>query len=384
MFREIYEPERGQRVPVRVWARSLDHGSVRQLQHIASQPYVALHVAAMADAHVAYGVAVGTVFATEYEIIPGALGGDLGCGMSAVRTNVAADRLDHKTRERIVATLGRAIPAGKHVHRGVGTHVPDELFDDALSTSALEHTRVALVRRQLGTLGGGNDFIELDRDPEGNVWALVHSGSRGLGGAIAEHHARVVGDQDVLGALATRALACAAYVADLGWALAFARENRRRLLLSTLETIAEELSVSLEYDEDIDVHHNYVAEETWFGRSLFVHRKGAVAASSGSLALVPGSMGTATYLVRGRGNEASFGSCSHGAGRIMTRAEARARIRPHKLARSMGDVVYPKHLERSLVEEAPAAYRDIGEVIEDQADLVDRHLRLLPLAVLKG
>ncbi len=368
-----------------VWARDVERGTVAQLVRIASQPYVVSHVAAMADAHVAHGVAVGTVFATEDAVVPGALGGDLGCGMSAVRTNLSASRLDRRARERLVDALVRAIPAGRMLHRGRGLELPDALREPALSTNALSHTRDAIGGRHLGTLGGGNHFVEIDRDAEDHVWVLVHSGSRGLGGAIAEHHAGVLGSEaHALSSLDTRTPQGAAYLDDLAWALVFARENRKRLMLAALEVVADCMRASLEYDEEVDVHHNYVARETWQDQSLLVHRKGAVAAPEGALALVPGSMGTATYLVRGLGCALSFGSCSHGAGRVMSRKEARASIRPHKLVRSMGDVAFPKHLERELVEEAPAAYRDIGEVLDDQTDLVTRQVRLEPMAVLKG
>jgi tRNA-splicing ligase RtcB len=151
-----------------------------------------------------------------------------------------------------------------------------------------------------------------------------------------------------------------------------------------LEVLADVLREEVRAEQVLDVHHNFVAREHWFGRELLVHRKGAVAVPSGSLALVPGSMGTASYVVEGLGNEASFGSCSHGAGRVMSRTEARAAIRPKAFASAMGRIVYPEHLGRALVEEAPAAYRDIGEVIRDQEDLVVRRERLEPLAVLKG
>ncbi|WP_394825420.1 RtcB family protein [Pendulispora albinea] len=395
MSRIVFEPERGQRVPVRIWARALGEATLRQLQHIASQPYVVEHVAAMADAHVAEGVAVGTVFATEHTVVPRALGGDLGCGMSAVRLGARSDSLDRRALERVITQLGKAIPTGDSTHRGRGVPVPDPLLAEPLSTRALEHTREALTRRHLGTLGGGNHFLELERDPEGYLWVLVHSGSRGLGAAIAAHHARAAeavppatDEASARGALAgldTRTEHGAAYLRDLTWALAFARANRAALLARALDVLSDTSHASHGAGEPlVDIHHNFVARERWFGRELLVHRKGAVSVPSGTMALIPGSMGTASYIVEGLGHEAAFGSCSHGAGRVMSRKEARARIRAPAFARSMRRVVYPKHLEAGLVEEAPAAYRDIVEVLDDQGDLVRRVLRLEPVAVLKG
>jgi tRNA-splicing ligase RtcB len=386
MFRVIYEPERGQRVPVRLWARRAAADTVRQLQRLASQPYVVEFVAGMADAHVSEGVAVGSVFATERIVVPGALGGDLGCGMSARRIASDGGGLERRELEAVIAALERAIPAGDATHTGHGVQVPDDLLTPPLSTSSLEHTREALSRRHLGTLGGGNHFIELDRDADGGLWLLVHSGSRGLGSAIAHHHAKAAAaaHADDLPGLDVEAAGGAAYVRDLAWALEFARENRRTLEARAVEVIGNVLSTGVVPEEGIDIHHNFVARETWNGRDLLVHRKGAVSIPEGTMALIPGSMGTASYVVEGLGAPDSFGSCSHGAGRVMTRKEARARVRTRALADAMRRVVYPEHLLRQLVEEAPSAYRDITEVLEDQKDLVRRRVRLEPVAVLKG
>lgn len=384
MCRVIFEPDRGQRVPIRVWARTISSDTVRQLQRIASRPYVLEFVAAMADAHVSEGVAVGTVFATERTVVPRALGGDLGCGMSALHVGVDADSLDRRVLGTIVQALGRAIPTGDEVHRGRGVNVPDEVLAPPLSTRSLERTREALAQRHLGTLGGGNHFLELDRDPDGGLWLLVHSGSRGLGAAVAAHHLRIASAEgaDLLAGVDIETERGAAYLSDVAWALDFARTNRDALSTRAMEVIGDFVPVHV--DDRVDIHHNFVARERWFGREVYVHRKGAVAVPMGTRALIPGSMGTASYLVEGLGNEDSFGSCSHGAGRVMSRKEAREAIRPEALKRAMRRVVYPERLSVHLVEEAPGAYRDITEVLEDQEDLVRRRLRLEPVAVFKG
>lgn len=370
MFRTIFED--GQRVPVRIWGRSIADGTIRQLQELASRSYVVGFVAGMADAHVSDGIAVGSVFATENIAVPSALGGDLGCGMSAVPLDVEADRIEG---DALVEGLARAIPVGAATHRGRGVEVPDRLLEQPLSTGSLEHAREALARKHLGTLGGGNHFVEIDRDVDGRAWLLVHSGSRGLGAAIAAHHVRAALD----GALDTNTPAGASYLEDLAWALAFARANRERLIARALEA----MDVGC-VDEPIDIHHNFIARERWLDRDLLVHRKGAVAVPRGRRALIPGSMGTASYVVEGLGCPDAFGSCSHGAGRVMSRKEARAAIRPKALAQAMRRIAYPEHLARQLVEEAPDAYRDIREVLDDQTELVDRRVRLVPVAVLKG
>jgi len=380
----IFDESR-QRVPIRSWAADATAETVRQLQRIASRADVVDAVAAMPDAHVASGVAVGTVFATEDAVVPGALGGDLGCGMSAHPLALTAADLDRGALVRAVAALDRAIPSGMHVHRGRGVAVPDALFEAPLSTAALERTRAALTKKHLATLGGGNHFVEIDRDADGGVWLLVHSGSRGLGAAIAAHHARAApGD---LGALDAREGAGAAYLSDLAWALHLARENRAALAARALGVLSETLGRDVALAAapgSLDVCHNFVARERWGDRDLLVHRKGAVAAPLGSRALVPGSMATASYVVRGLGNPAAFGSCSHGAGRVLSRREAREAIDRRAFEAAMRRVVFPAGRGPALVEEAPAAYRDIGAVLDAQRDLVARELRLEPLAVLKG
>jgi len=374
------------RVPIHVWARSLPDGALVQLQRIAAQPYVVEHVAAMPDVHVAHGVAVGTVFATERTVVPVALGGDLGCGMAALRFDFPAAALSHRDRQRLLAKLGARIPVGEAVHRGRGAPVPDGLLEAPLSTGALMHARARLLGRHLGTLGGGNHFVELDRDGEGDLWLLVHTGSRGLGAVIAAHHLRAAEAEGTgaLPGLDVSSLAGRACLADLAWALQFARANRDRVLAAAVEVVSGETGVAPDGPSRVDLHHNFVAEETHFGRPLLVHRKGAIAAPLGVCALIPGSMGTASYLVEGLGAPESFGSGSHGAGRVLTRREAQARISPRRLTLAMRRVVFDPRRTRTLVEEAPSAYRDLSEVLEDQAELVRPLRRLEPLVVLKG
>jgi tRNA-splicing ligase RtcB len=354
-----YDSARGQRVPVHLWARDASEETLAQLVAIASRPYVVRHVAAMADAHVAHGVAVGTVFATARAVVPRALGGDLGCGIAATRLSIGAAELDRRMLERVVAALGKAIPAGDAVHRGTGVDVPDALYEHALSTEALSRSRDALAKKHLATLGGGNHFLELDRDADGNGWLLVHSGSRGLGAAIAAHHVRAAEarDPDPLAALDAESDAGRAYLDDLGWALGFARANRDALAARAVQVIADVLGGDVVAEEHLDVHHNFVAREAWDGEELFVHRKGAVCIPRGARALVPGSMATASYVVEGLGCPLAFDSCSHGAGRVLTRTEARRAIHPEALARTMRRIVWPEHLARKLVEEAPSVFK---------------------------
>ncbi len=372
-------------VPIVVWGRSVAAGALEQLEAIARQPYVVEHIAAMPDLHVANGIAVGTVFATLDTVVPAALGGDLGCGMSAVRFDYRAANLSARALASLLESLGRHIPVGDLTHRGRGVEVPHSLNASPLSTAALEHERTRLAPKHLGTLGGGNHFIELDRDGAGDLWLLVHSGSRGLGSAIAGHHLRAAQAQGIgdIPGLHCESSAGRACLSDLEWALAFARANRDALVNRAIAVLADELAVA-EATTHIDVHHNFVRREEHFGRAVLVHRKGAIAAAAGERALIPGSMGTASYIVEGLGASRSFTSASHGAGRVMTRRQAREQIRPDRFVQSMRRVVFDQRRKAALVEEAPAAYRDLNEVLEDEVDLVTPVLRLQPIAVLKG
>ncbi len=374
-------------VPIQVWGRTVPAGALEQLKRIASQPYVVEHVAAMPDLHVAHGISVGTVFATLDTVVPAALGGDLGCGMSAVRFDFPAARLGSPDLRRLLEALTRAIPVGDATHRGRGVDVPDALLAAPLSTASLERARARLMPKHLGSLGGGNHFIEFNRDGGGDLWLLVHSGSRGLGSAIAAHHlqaaaAEAYGELPGLRCESDSGRAC---LADIGWALEFAKANRHALVSRAIEVLFAQVGPhSPEQTLRVDVHHNFVRYEQHFARRLLVHRKGAIAAPAGAYALIPGSMGTASFIVEGLGEAQSFGSASHGAGRVMTRREARAQIRPERLARSMRRVVYDEGRSASLVEEAPEAYREINTVLEDEVDLVTPRIRLEPIAVLKG
>lgn len=373
-------------IPILVWGRTEPDGAVAQLERIAGQPYVVGHVAAMPDLHVAQGVAVGTVFATDGVVVPSALGGDLGCGVAAVRFDLPARALSGRDLRSILAGWASRIPVGDAVQRGKGASMPDALLAASLSTSSLEHVRERLAGRHLGTLGGGNHFVELDRDPGGAVWLLVHSGSRGLGAAVGAHHVKAaaaagIGSVPGLPVSSEPGRAC---LSDIRWALAFAAANRDALLAAAAQVIEEVTGVAAEATSRIDVHHNFVQEEEHLGRRVWVHRKGAISAPAGAPVLIPGSMGTASYIAEGLGEATSFRSASHGAGRVMTRREARDRISVERLTGAMRRVVHDERRARSLVEEAPSAYRDIAEVLEDEADLVVARLRLEPVVVLKG
>lgn len=379
-------PGSSERAAIWIWARKLDPETLRLLERLAARPWVVDRVASMPDAHVSDGVAVGTVFATEHVAVPAALGGDLGCGIAAQAYAVDARSLSRAQLLEIHRRLSLAIPVGDARHRGRGVPLPEPLAGARLSTSRLEHLRDRQGPLVHGTLGGGNHFIELDQDPAGRLWAMVHSGSRGVGAAIFAHHLRVaeLSQGAGLAGLDVRRPEGAAYLSDLALAVELARANRRWMMDQVSEIVLEATGGQPEGEEHLDVVHNFIRAEVHDGRPLLVHRKGATTAGAGELAVIPGSMGTASYVVLGRGERCSFASCSHGAGRVMSRAEARRRIAIKDLERSLRGVVVDPRRAPSLVEEAPAAYRDIREVLEDQEDLVEPLLRLVPLLALKG
>lgn len=283
--------------------------------------------------------------------------------------------------------MSRRIPVGRDVHRGARREAPAALFEATLSTGALTHAREALSPRHLGTLGGGNHFVELDRDAGGDLWILVHSGSRGLGKVIADHHMRAALERapaspKTIATLDTREASGRAWLEQrLGGRSTFARANREALAAVAIEVLFELTGV--EPDEVIDVHHNHVARERHGERDLYVHRKGATPAREGELGIIPGSMATATWLVRGLGCARSWTSCSHGAGRVMTRREARDRVDARALDHRMRGVVYDRRRVRDLVEEAPE-YCNCRAVLDGTRVVHADAAPWGPVVVLKG
>lgn len=386
----------GMRVAVRVFREDPPAAALRSLVALASTPWVTAHVAGMADLHVSTDVCVGTVFATDHALLPATLGGDLGCGVVGQRFALDARSLDRRTLRAVLDELATRVPCGDQAHaRRRAPALPEELTRDGLSTRALDRTRAVLGPRHLGTLGGGNHFVELDRDTEGYLWALVHTGSRGLGAAVTAHHRAAAGPAP-FAALDARTPQGAAYLADLAWARAFARHNRATILAHVRDVIAKHTGAAplerADHTEDppdalpsyVETEHNFVREETHAGRSVFVHRKGAAPAGLGTYTLVPGSMGTATYLVRGLGSPDSLGSCSHGAGRVLSRREAHQTLDPRAVDRALRHIELRADARATVIEEAPQVYRDLRAVLDEQRELIEPVLRLEPLAVLKG
>lgn len=368
--------------PIHRWvAAPLEDEVERALQRLAASDDV-VHVAAMPDVHLADGVCVGCVTATRTALYPDAVGGDIGCGMAAVRFVAGGDELGRDDAARILWHLGEAVPVAQHV--SADAHLPDELARD-LSARALTKLAGSTGRVQFATLGRGNHFAELQRADDGALWLMLHSGSRGIGQAIRDHHrerARPV----------AHGLACIAadtpegrgYLADLAWALDYARLSRRCMVERASEGICTVLGCAVDWSSYRDCHHNDVRREHHFGADLWVHRKGAIAAGPDVAGVIPGSMGSPSFHVRGRGEVTSLMSSSHGAGRTMSRGEARRRISVAALERQVAGVWFDRRIADQLRDEAPAAYKDIGQVMRAQRELTRIERTLRPLLSYKG
>jgi tRNA-splicing ligase RtcB len=384
-------------VPIKLWAAAhdLETNAIQQLKAVASLPWVAHHVAVMPDVHVGRGATVGSVIAMRGAVAPAAVGVDIGCGMSAVKTSLTARHLPDSLKQLRFA-IEAAIPVGRAQHAlpiwqqsptlTPRIHALLERFVDLETEVHLFEGRVHL---QLGTLGGGNHFIEVCLDTDGAVWLMLHSGSRFIGAALAERHMaaaskllhnRQLPDPDLAVFLAGTPT-FDAYRRALYWAQDYAALNRE-LMLERLERVLLDHFPSTSFEPAISCHHNYVAEEQHFGEDVLVTRKGAIRAGLGELGIIPGSMGAKSFIVRGKGNPHSFESASHGAGRRMSRARARQAFTAKDLARQTAGVECRK--DRGIVDEAPKAYKDIERVMEQQQDLVEIVAELKQVICVKG
>lgn len=410
------------RLPVKSWCAELEDAARQQAANLASHPAAFHHVALMPDAHSGYGMPIGGVLALKNAVCPNAVGVDIGCGMVALRTNVPAEALaDMSVRRRFQEAVKARIPVGEgRAHKAEQKWDGFERFIDEEGWAPEDiggGWPLEIDRKNLGTLGGGNHFIELQQDcdsAEHLVWLMIHSGSRNLGHRIATYyHNRAVDMCERLHSqLPDKDLAflpvdpgkdecspvCSpgnAYIRHMAFALEYARESRRRMMDAAFECLCDtcsQLGVSCEEQFRHDIHHNYAAIENHFGENVWIHRKGATSARAGETGIIPGSMGTASYIVEGLGNPESFCSCSHGSGRRMSRSAACQLLTVEQCNEDMKGIVCERwgKMRRGKsagmydLSEAPRAYKDIEAVITAESDLVKPTVRLTPLACLKG
>ncbi|HVL33153.1 MAG TPA: RtcB family protein [Actinomycetota bacterium] len=375
-----------------VWGSDVDDLTIDQARIAASLPVVSGHVALMPDAHIGKGATIGSVIPTESAAIPSAVGVDIGCGMVAVRTDVHQSRLPDDLG-RLLRRIEQAIPAGVGKgHAGV-TDAAHGWLRAHPPPSHLEDRQVLKTLEQFGTLGSGNHFFELSVDEEQRVWLVLHSGSRGIGNELATKHiARAKRDMaDVLTTLGDPDLAYFvqgtrafdAYIADMRWAQEYAMANRAQMMDAGTRVLFEYLGVGEEI-ERINCHHNFAQQEDHGGRVVWITRKGAIKADRGDMGIIPGSMGSKTFIVRGKGNPLSYNSCSHGAGRKLSRKQARKRLSLEDFAVAMQGKTWNQRRARELLDECPGAYKDIATVMRDQQDLVEVVHELDQLVNYKG
>lgn len=372
--------------PVHTWLPEPPSPELRRLLRRIAHAADVRHVAVMPDAHVAEGIAVGCVVGTASLVYPEAVGGDLGCGMAALRFDGTAEALrDELAAARLLAGFERWIPPIRHRRPTAVAALPPELADPLLSAPGLEAKKRRDARVEFGTLGRGNHFVEILADDEERLWLFVHTGSRGIGRAIFEHHLQgTPPGADGFVAWPEDAPAGAAYLADLAWAFRYAEHSRALVVERAAAVIEEVLGTSRIETSRIVCQHNHVRAELHGGRRLLVHRKGAIPAAVDEAGIVPGSMGTASALILGRGEPASLCSSAHGAGRALSRGLARATISPRDLERQMSGVWFDHRRLDTLRDEAPAAYKDLDQVLRAQRPLVRLRHRLRPLLAYKG
>ncbi|RBM14784.1 RNA-splicing ligase RtcB [Prauserella sp. PE36] len=396
----MYASVDGGRVPIRMWAdpSTVEDAAMGQLRNVSNLPWV--HgLAVMPDVHYGKGATVGSVIAMRDAVSPAAVGVDIGCGMSAVRTSLTASDLPDDLG-RLRRRIESAVPVGFDLHRtpvnpavvhGVGGWDAFWRAFGELHPGVRNHLDRA--RRQIGSLGGGNHFIEVCLEQggadAGRVWLMLHSGSRGIGNELAKRHMDIarrlphnadLPDPD-LAVFVAGTPEMEAYRRDLFWAQDYAARNRATMVALVQRAVAATVP-GTRFDEPISCHHNYVAEETYDGLDVLVTRKGAIRAGSGDLGIIPGSMGTGSYIVRGLGNERSFQSASHGAGRRMSRTKARKTFTAADLADQTAGVECRK--DAGVVDEIPAAYKDIESVVAAQTDLVEVVAHLKQVVCVKG
>ena len=380
---------------VKMWTTELDAKAQEQIEHLASLPFVHHHIAIMPDCHGGKGMPIGGVLPTTNVVIPNAVGVDIGCGMCAVKTNIRARRLtDNILRKVFMKGIRERIPLGMDHHKQMQDekYLPTGFDIDKLHVVKHQYTSI---HRQVGTLGGGNHFIELQRDQEGWLWIMIHSGSRNLGKQVGDYYnnkakwfnelyySRVPSVLQ-LPFLPLKTQEFNDYWNEMNYCIAFAKCNRQLMMERIQEVIADALPLAT-FEPAIDIAHNYAAFEHHFGTNCIVHRKGAVRARMGEVGIIPGSQGTCSYIVEGRGNPDSFNSSSHGAGRLMSRTQAikSLNLKDEVSKLDAKGIVHAIRSQRDL-DEASSAYKDIDHVIALEADLVAVKTKLDPLAVIKG
>ncbi len=384
-----------EKIPVKLWLDDIEEGALQQAKNLANLPFAFHHVAIMPDAHFGYGMPIGGVLATEDVVIPNAVGVDIGCGVCAMQTSLTD--IDKDTLKNIIATVRQAVPTGfKHHKKKQSTALMPKVQGN------LDINELKIVSReydngltQLGTLGGGNHFIEIQKGSDNRIWIMIHSGSRNLGYQVANYYNKLaiklnqkwkseVNPKWQLAHLPVSSHQGRQYLLEMQFCVDFALANRL-LMMQRIEEIFLSFCVGVDFADPINIAHNYAAAETHYGRQVIVHRKGATRAQKNEKGIIPVSQGTTSYIVEGKGNRESFCSCSHGAGRKLGRKQAQRTLNLQAEIEILDkqNIIHGIRSKRDL-DEAAGAYKDIHTVLKNQEDLVDILVTLQPLAVVKG
>jgi len=379
--------------PIKLWLDDIETGALAQAKNLANLPFVFRHVALMPDAHQGYGMPIGGVMASEEMVIPNAVGVDIGCGLCAVQTSLTS--IPPEKLKSVLAEIRRTVPLGfkHHQHRQKTSLMPQS--DISLVDLPVVAREYQGALTQLGTLGGGNHFIEIQKGNDGHIWLMVHSGSRNLGFKVANHYNRLAMELNKqwgskipsnwqLAFLPIDSQAGQTYLHEMRYCVDFAYANRK-MMMGRIKDALLAVTPPVFFEPMLNIAHNYAAMEVHFEKNVMVHRKGATRAQAGEIGIIPGSQGTPSYIVRGLGNRESFESCAHGAGRKMGRKQAQRQLNLEQEKKRLDDQGII-HTLRSVgdLEEAAGAYKDIDEVIDNQLDLVEVLVELRPLAVIKG
>lgn len=381
---------------IKSWCKDLENSALEQANNLMKLPFAYHHIALMPDAHFGYGMPIGGVLATKGFIVPNAVGVDIGCGIRACKTNIKASNVKINDLKDVISKIRKSIPVGKLSHKE-DQEIPVFLENEpVVMFTHVERVGLSIkktinkARRQVGTLGGGNHFIEIQKDTNDYIWIMIHSGSRNVGFTIANYFNKIAIEinkkwlsdcQEDLSFLTIDSGECFDYLVCMNYAIDMAVFNRKLMMRRCLSSFGiEDQEIN-----SIDLSHNHVVQEHHFGENVWVHRKGATRARKGDACIIPGSQGSNSYIGKGLGNEESFTSCSHGAGRKMSREKARKQLdfeAEKKLLDDLG-VIHAIRGKHDL-DEAPSAYKDIHEVMKSQRDLVEITEELTPIAVIKG
>ncbi|TVQ11935.1 MAG: RtcB family protein [Bacteroidetes bacterium] len=390
MLKEI----KTERIPIKMWLSDIEEGALAQARNLANLPFAHNHIALMPDCHQGFGMPIGGVAALDNVIIPNAVGVDIGCGMCAVKTTL--EHISYPVLKDIMTGIRELVPLGfKHHQSAQGSeNMPQREVDPILNPIVTREYDKA--QFQVGTLGGGNHFIEIQKDENNHIWIMIHSGSRNIGKQVADHYNRLATELNEkwkspiprsaqLAWLPFDSVEGQTYLREMQYCVDFAFANRKLMMKRITDVFEQHCKGKFNAFPMINIAHNYAAVESHYGKDLVVHRKGATLATDGTFGIIPGSQGTESFIVKGKGNPESFNSCSHGAGRVMGRKQAQRSLNLKEEIKKLNEkgIIHAIRTQKDL-DEATSAYKNIDVVMNNQKDLVDIVHRLTPLAVVKG